>query len=197
MNYLAHLRLSPAHAMLRLGNLCGDFRRGMPLDALPAVLQRGAAQHLALDEFTDRHVIHRRSRARLAERFARWSGVLVDVFYDHFLASDWPRWGDGRPLPTFTGECYQLLEEHRALLPPQLQDAAPRMAAQDWLGAYASLEGIDRVLGRMSQRIRRANPVDQGGQQLRQHYDDLRTDFAEFFADALEFAASWGDSADG
>ena len=182
--------------MLRLGNLCGDFRRGMPLDALPAALQRGAGQHLALDQFTDRHPVHRRSRASLSQRFARWSGVLIDVFYDHFLASDWARWGDGRPLAVFTGELYQLLEEHRHLLPPQLRDAAPRMAAQDWLGAYASVEGIDLVLSRMSRRIRRTNPFDRGGEQLRRHYQELRTDFAEFFADALQFAASWGDPPD-
>ena len=197
MNYLAHLRLAPAQPMLRLGNLIGDFRRGMPLDALPATLRRGATQHLALDQFTDQHVSHRRSRARLTQPFARWSGVLVDVFYDHFLAIDWQRWGDGRPLATFTEELYQLLEEHRQLLPPQLRDAAPRMASQDWLGTYASLEGIDRVLSRMGQRIRRTNPVDRGGEQLRQHYDDLRADFEEFFPDALRFAASWDDSADG
>lgn len=184
MNYLAHLRLSPSDPLLRLGNLLGDFRRGLDTQ-LCAPLRHGIAQHLELDRFTDAHAAFRRSRARLAPPFARLSGVLVDVFYDHFLARGWSRWGDGRPLRAFADEVYRDLREHRALLTPQLRAASPHMAAQDWLGSYASLAGVDAVLARMAARMRRPSPLHRGGGQLRAHYGALAADFETFFPAAL------------
>jgi acyl carrier protein phosphodiesterase len=188
MNWLAHLRLSPDEPQVRLGALLGDFARADDVERLPPRVRDGVLHHRALDRFTDAHPVFRRSRARLSAPVRRFVGVLVDVFYDHFLARDWHRFGDGGPLRAFTAAQYALLDRHRALLPAALRSVAPAMQREDWLASYAELAGIDLVLARMSQRLRRENPLASGGGELRAHYAELEGDFAEFFADAERFA---------
>ena len=134
MNYLAHLRLAPPGPLSLLGNLMGDFMRGVQLSELPQAVRAGVAQHRAVDAFTDQHPVFRSSRARVDESLRRFGGVLVDVFYDHFLARHWGEFGDGRELRAFVDECYEVLRSHTELLPERLAYAAPHMAREDWLG---------------------------------------------------------------
>ncbi len=181
MNWLAHLRLAPPEPLVRLGNLSGDFVRGVDLAALSPELQRGIAHHRAIDRFVDAHPIVRASRARLQPPFQRLAPVLLDVFYDHFLARDWHQYGDGRSLGAFAAEVHEQLEAHAPLLPPRLQAAIPAMRRENWLLSYAELDGIDAILLRMSRRIVRPTPLAEGGQQLRAHYEDLAQDFAAFW----------------
>jgi acyl carrier protein phosphodiesterase len=190
MNWLAHLRLAPAAPLLRLGNLCGDFVRGHDLTTLHRDLQAGIAQHRAIDRFVDAHAVVRASRARLEPRFRRFSGVLVDVYYDHFLARDWPRHGDGGPLERFVAEVHADLRAHAALLPPRLQQALPSMEHERWLTGYGTAEGIEAVLQRMAQRVRRPTPLAEAGGQLLSNYVSLRGDFRTLWPELVEFAAA-------
>ncbi|MBL9077759.1 MAG: DUF479 domain-containing protein [Planctomycetes bacterium] len=188
MNWLAHLRLAPRAPLLRLGNLCGDFVAGVELAALHPDLRRGIAQHRAVDAFVDAHPIVRRSRARLDPPFRRFAGVLVDVFHDHFLARDWDRLGDGSALATFAATVHGDLRAHLELLPPRLQRAVAWMESEQWLVGYAGLAGIDAVLRRMAQRLRRETPLGDGAAQLQAHYGALDGDFAAFWPELVAFA---------
>ena len=185
MNWLAHLRLAPSDPLLRIGNLCGDFVAGVDLATLPGPLQRGIAQHRAIDRFVDAHAVTARSRQRLGPSFRRFAGVLVDVFYDHFLARDWGSLGDGRSLDAFAAATYELLDAHEAVLPARLRAAMPAMRAENWLLSYARLDGIDTVLARMAARLRRPSPLGQGGTALRAAYAPLAADFAELWPELV------------
>lgn len=190
VNWLAHLRLSPPETLLRLGNLCGDFVRGVELATLHPQLQQGVALHRAIDRFVDAHPAVKRARERLQAPFRRFAGVLVDVWFDHFLARDWALHGTGVPLPEFLGGVHRDLAEHLPLLPPALQRVAPRFRADGWLEGYASVDGIDRVLGLMAQRLARPSPLAAGGALLRAHYEALGDDFAGLWPDVVAFAAA-------
>jgi acyl carrier protein phosphodiesterase len=150
VNWLAHLRLAPQEPLLRLGNLCGDFVAGVDLATLHPDLQHGIAQHRAIDRFVDAHPVVRAARERFAPPFRRFAPVLLDVFFDHFLARDWQRYGDGAPLPQFVDGVHRDLAAHAALLPPALQQALPRFSRDGWLLAYATPDGLTRVLTAMA-----------------------------------------------
>ena len=94
MNWLAHVFLSEPNVEFRLGNLLADLVRGDARAAVSAEFARGAEQHKRIDAYTDAHPIVRRSRARIRTEYRRFSGVLVDVFYDYFLANDWSRYSN-------------------------------------------------------------------------------------------------------
>ena len=181
MNWLAHLRLAPAAGRTRIGNLAGDFVRGVDLQTLHPEIRRGIDQHRAVDRFVDAHPVVRMSRERLGPGLRRFSGVLVDVFFDHFLARDWSQHGDGRPLHAFVAEVQAELVIHEACLPPRLLQVLPWMTREDWLGSYASLEGIDAILQRMARRGKRTGPLAEGGEVLQRHYEGLQADFVAFW----------------
>ncbi len=189
MNYLAHLRLAAPTDESRLGNLLGDFARGLDLESLPPAVKDGVRMHREIDRFTDAHPAFRRARAILAPRYSRYSGVLVDVFFDHHLSRQWDRFGAVLPLADFTASVYAMLERWDAYLPPRLRVVAPRMAAEDWLARYGEFEAIDRTLLGLSRRLSRENPLAEAGAELRRHHDRLRVLFERFFPDVIAHAA--------
>ncbi len=194
MNYLAHLYLSDHSPQWLVGGLMGDFVKGRLRGKLPASVEAAVRAHRRLDVFTDRDPAARASRGRIDPRFRHLRGILVDVFYDHFLALHWRRYSP-EPLDAFTARVYRALAEHQHLFEPPLSWVAPRMAAQDWLGSYASVEGIEELLARMAGRLSRPTPLAEGGAELRRLYPRLEADFAEFLPRACRYAAGLGPTA--
>ena len=188
MNYLAHMLLSDGSPEGLVGNLAGDFVRGVDVSSLSEPMQAGVALHRAVDRFTDSHPTVQRSRSRLPESWRHYRGVLVDIFYDHFLARDFETHA-GEALDVFAGRVYSALYDHHDNLPPRLQHAAPVMIEHDWLRAYAHVEGLEVVLRGMSRRAKREVALDAATADLREHYAAFESDFAEFFPDLLQFAS--------
>ena len=181
MNYLAHLHLAPDNPAARVGNLLGDFLKPSRAGHLPLPLQQGMLLHRQIDSHTDSHPLVRQSKNRIAPIRRRYAGILVDIFYDHFLARHWTSFSS-MPLADFTARSYAELQAHRQWLPPRLLEILPRMQAQDWLGSYAETEGIAAVLRGFSRhRIQRDNPVASGIDDLLQQYSSLEADFLAFY----------------
>lgn len=180
MNYLAHLLLSEPDPLARLGNLAGDFLKGANVRSLHPTIQRGIALHRQIDTYTDCHPIVRQSKARVEPPYCRLAGVLVDVFYDHFLAVHWQTYGVGT-LEEFVQGVYADLQHYQALLPPSLQRALPFMLAGDWLTAYRQVSGIEMILERMAARSRRSPLLASSICVLHHHHSALEQDFHQFF----------------
>jgi len=181
MNYLAHLHLAPDDASARVGNLLGDFIKPAHASHLPPALQQGMALHRQIDSYTDSHPLVLQSKTRIAPERRRYAGILVDIFYDHFLAQHWGAFAS-MPLAAFTRRSYAELQHHRQWLPPRLLDMLPRMQAEDWLLSYADTAGIASVLrGFARHRIQRDNPVAAGIDDLLQQYASLEADFLAFY----------------
>ena len=183
MNWLAHLYLVGNDAEERIGSVIADWVKGEARQTLSAGIRRVIAHHQQVDVFTDAHPIHQRSQARIQPPFRRFAAVLVDVFYDHFLARDWGRYASDKdsPLSIFTRSVYGSFATHWHALDPRVMRGLQRMASDDWLGSYATLEGIDAILKRMTRRLSRPNILGEALPALLENYDGLREDFGEFF----------------
>lgn len=186
-NFLAHAYLARHDDALRVGGLIGDFVKG-PLPAgLPAALAAGVRLHRAIDSFADRHPAFNASRARLGARWRRVSGVMVDMFYDHFLACHWVRLHD-EPLKHFTAETYALAQQFDTHLPARFAALLPRMRADDWLASYADAATIAHALDRIAQRLREPALLTGSGAALHEQRAALEADFLQFLPDAAAFA---------
>jgi acyl carrier protein phosphodiesterase len=184
MNFLAHLYLSPPTPAAWIGSLLPDLHRG-PLDpALPGELHAAAALHRRIDRITDTHPLFLRSRSRLFPYHGRFSGILTDVFYDHFLARGWSRWSR-EPLDGFVERVHGGLTSNLHLMPPAVRPIVERMCAQGWIGCYGSAAGLRLTLTRMSARFsaRFGREVDLAGavDLLDTLGDDIAGDFDAFF----------------
>lgn len=192
MNYLAHLYLSPPGEDAMLGSLLGDFVKG-PLTSAEVREQYGTditramELHRRIDSFTDAHPVVTASRNRISSGRRRFAGVMIDMFYDHFLAKYWDDFHH-RPLDAFTKDFYRILMRRHAELPERAQRTARFMVDLDWLGSYAQLESVDTALNRMSQRLRRTNTLVDSAEELERNYAELERDFRRFMPDVTEFA---------
>lgn len=190
MNYLAHLFLANNNSASRIGNLLGDFIKG-DLKPLTIIYTRGVIEgiehHRKLDTFTDTHEIYIRSKRRIAPVYRRWSGIIIDLAYDHFLANHWNLFCE-EPLGDFVETIYDLLEKEKQLLPKRLQQVLPRIIAEDWLGSYKTLTGINLTLVRLSRRLKRENNLDSAGEEIADRYSALESDFLSFFPEAIAYA---------
>lgn len=182
MNYLAHSFLARRAPELVIGGLLGDFVKGRLDDRYPPGVRAGIELHRAIDRYTDAHPLVQAGRALIAPERRRFAGILLDVFYDHFLALHWHRYCD-IPLPRFTRQVYALLWPRRRDFPAALQRILPWMRAEDWLASYTEIESVDAALRGMARRFRfahRARPLADGVHELVAHYGILERQFHEF-----------------
>ena len=170
--------------------MLGDFVRGRQAEQYSAGIRAGIRLHVRIDSFTDSHPIVAVSKARVRPPYRRYAGVLVDVFYDHFLARNWRVYSPGVPLEEFARKSYAVLWEAREILPARLQRIRPSMMEQDWLTSYRTVESIDRVLQGLARRVSRENPLPHAISVLREHHHELESDFREFFPRLAGFVAN-------
>jgi acyl carrier protein phosphodiesterase len=180
MNWLAHLFLSEPNAAFRMGNLLPDLVPAASLRALPAEILRGVECHRRIDAFTDSHPVVRRSIARLVSPHRRFGGVLMDMFYDHFLAVDWESYS-AVGLEQFTRSVYADFEANWHEIPPAATETLQRMRDADWLGSYQEIANVRIALDRIGSRLRKPQPLGGSVAELERNYGAFRSDFTEFF----------------
>jgi acyl carrier protein phosphodiesterase len=194
MNYLAHVFLARRSHGATIGGLLGDFVKGSAAGEYDDEVYAGIVLHRRIDRFTDAHAVVRTSRGLISAPQRRFAGIIVDVFYDHFLARHWPRFS-GTPLRVFTQQVYGMLASHRTTFPERLQQVLPRMISDDWLGSYGRIEAVDAALKGIARRLRRferARALESAVADLEEHYARFENDFLLFFPDLVQYVDSGG-----
>ena len=176
MNYLAHIFLSGGQPDIMIGNFIADSIKGSKYSSYPAEIQKGILLHRQIDTTTDAHPAFRQSTKRLHKNYGHYSGIIVDIFYDHFLAKNWSEYSD-IPLADYIQTFYELLRNNFEILPENIQKIAPIMMEGNWLLIYADLEGIDRVLAGMNRRTKNRSGMDKAGHELKEFYTLFEADF--------------------
>ncbi|MDR9457488.1 MAG: acyl carrier protein phosphodiesterase [Salegentibacter sp.] len=188
MNYLAHIYLSGEDNELKIGNFIADSVKGKDFLKYPGRIQQGIILHRAIDTYTDVHPVFGKSRKRLFPKYRHYSGVIVDMFYDHFLAANWNKYSK-EPLEEYTNNFYALLEENWEFLPRQVQDFFPYMLRDDWFLCYATLEGVEKILAQMNGRTSFISQLHLAVKELEIYYKDFENEFLEFFPDLIDFTS--------
>lgn len=189
VNYLAHLYLSGNQTERMIGNFIADHVKGKMIDRFPEKVREGILLHRMIDQFTDSHPVVEESKIRLRPLFHKYSPVIVDVFYDHFLARDWDTYHH-QPLDEFSNEVYSLMQRHNAILPERTKGMLEYMQRQNWLLNYRLTEGIHRALSGMSRRTTFESGMEKATGFLETHYESFEKEFAEFFNDMRKFVAT-------
>ena len=187
MNFLAHIYLSFGEPEITLGNFIADSIRGNKYKHLPINVQKGILLHRHIDTFTDAHPTVRQSSKRLHKNYSHYSGVIVDIFYDHFLAKNWSSYSN-IPLAPYVDNFYDLLEDNYMILPEGVKRMMPYMVADNWILSYASLKGISKVLDGMNRRTKNKSKMNFAILDLEEYYSDFEKEFTEFFEELTIFS---------
>jgi acyl carrier protein phosphodiesterase len=186
MNFLAHIYLSGDNDFIKIGNFMADGIRGNDYMNYPEDVKKGILMHRAIDTFTDAHPVFRKSKHRLHETYGHYSGVIIDIFYDHFLAKNWSKYSDEK-LETYVHNFYLSLKNNYEILTDRAKSMLPSMIARNWLVSYASIDGLSMILFQMDHRTKNRVNMHLAINELKQFYSEFEEEFTEFFDELILF----------
>ncbi|MBW6489923.1 MAG: DUF479 domain-containing protein [Lentimicrobium sp.] len=190
MNFLAHLYLSGDDEEISVGNFIADHVKGRAINGFSPDIQRGIRFHRSIDQFTDSNAYIREAVEKLRPGYNKYAGVVMDMYSDHFLAANWSKWSDVT-IFDYTLSRYTLLMNHYEVLPPRTQFMLQYMIKDDWLSAYAEIDGIGMALKGMSGRTSFISNMEKAANELRTDYDFYHNLFELFFPEMIAFCKNY------
>ncbi len=188
MNFLSHLYLAGNSDGLIIGNFIADSVKGSDFNSFSKEIQQGILLHRKIDTFTDAHPVVEQSKQRLREKYRKYAGVIVDIYYDHYLAIDWNTYSPVS-LEVFTESIYTLAQNNQAILPVKSVQFTRYMLEHNILYGYSKLEGIERVLKGMARRTTFESNMEHAIHDLREHFSLFENEFKQFFPELQQFVA--------
>ncbi len=187
MNFLAHAYLSFNQPEILAGNMISDFVKGKAQYNFPTLIQAGIRLHRSIDSFTDAHPATKKAQTVFQPHYRLYSGPLVDVLYDHYLATDPAAFSAGE-LENFSRTVYLQLEAQRAQLPPRFLQVFAYMKEQNWLLHYRTREGTERSLQGLVRRCAYTNDHSTAMTLFEANYDFLQACYNNFIQDVKNHA---------
>ena len=185
MNFLAHIYLSGDDEGVTIGNFIADGIKGKRYLNYPAKIQKGILLHRSIDSYTDSHPTVRQSTKRLHENYGHYSGVIVDILYDHFLAKNWEKYHE-IPLDEYVDNFYELLRNSYEVLPTRIKRMMPYMISDNWLLSYATVKGISKILAQMNVRTKGVSKMNFAVLELEEFYTEFEQEFTSFFTELID-----------
>lgn len=190
MNFLAHLYLSGNDEQLMIGNFIADSVKGSAYNNYPEGIRKGILLHRAIDFYSDNHPVFLKSVERLRPNYHKYAGVIVDIFYDHFLAKNWNLYSDV-PLEEYADKVHKLMLKNILHLPARPLMFLRYAIKTNRFVTYGTLEGMEEVLFGMSRRMQFRSNMELAGKDLKEHYLLFEREFTVFFGDAKKYVAEW------
>lgn len=187
MNFLAHIFLSGPDEKLMVGNFIGDFVKGNQLTQYEEPVRNGILLHREIDRFTDTHRVVLESKKRLRPEFGHYAPVIVDIFYDHFLARDFAKFSE-QPLEDVVDTFYARIATYHDTLPAEVLHMLKYMKRDNWLWNYRLVEGIHRALSGLARRTSFESGMERATGSLTLHYDLYSQEFHTFFPELVAHA---------
>ncbi len=185
MNYLAHLYLSGPSDGVRLGNFIGDYVKGNRFTRYPTEIRKGILLHRQIDSFMDEHPLSHASAELFRARYTRFSRVIIDVVYDHYLAKNWDKYSD-QSLHDFVNEVHKLFITNYFILPPQVRQFLPFLIRSRRMENYQHLSGIEKTLKIMANHTVLPDHSAWAVEQIVKNDRQLQEQFTGFFEDIRE-----------
>lgn len=186
MNYLAHLYLAEDSEESLVGNFLGDFVKGKLVNQYSSEILKGIKTHRKIDAYTDSHERVKRCKRLISPERKRYSGIIVDILFDHFLSKNWNSYSDIE-LDQFISNIYKVFERNQEIVPENVQKIIPRLIRNDWLSRYLYIDGLATVFEGMSKRVKRENPLLGAEEELLQNYEEFEENFKLFFPQVIEY----------
>ena len=187
MNFLAHLYLSGESDGIKVGNFIGDYVKGKQYLSYPDEVQTGILLHRQIDTFTDNHPLVKECSELLRPVYRRYSGIIIDLYFDHFLASLWNNYSDDR-LRDFTKHVHAVLLKNFFVLPSQVRQFLPFLIQNKRLQSYAEIDGIIKAIEIMANYTSLPAESQHAKSILQENYLFFKDCFIAFFQEIIQLA---------
>ncbi|WP_162418842.1 acyl carrier protein phosphodiesterase [Cyclobacterium roseum] len=187
MNFLAHAYLSFERPKVLVGNFIGDFVRGELEKQFEKEIVFGILLHREIDAYTDSHPLVKQAQELLKPAFHRYSLVITDMYYDHFLSRNWNDYHD-QGIASYTQWVYEVIASHKPILPKKFLYPFKYMQKENWLEGYGKMDGLQRSFTGLSYRTSFDSGMEKAPEFLERHYDFFEDNFKHFFQDLILFS---------
>ncbi len=187
MNFLAHVYLSRDDFEVALGNLIADQVKGKQIQHYPLKIQKGIQLHRSIDHFTDNHPLFRASVSALFPEYRHYSRVIVDLYFDHFLAANWGA-HHCQTLGEFSFEFYQNIQAYPVDLPDPINHFLGALVKYNWFEYYQTVEGLKAIMTQMDKRTRFDSNLADSATQLVEKYSYFQSHFLKFMPQVILFS---------
>lgn len=190
MNFLAHAYLSGDDNDILFGNFVADSIKGKMLDQYSEKIRQGVLLHRNIDTFTDNHPLVRQAVIDLRPEFGKFSAVVLDIYFDHYLALHWNQYS-GIELAEYASNMYSILFKRFGISPPRSKRILPYMYAQNWLVGYANFRDLERVFRGMSRRSSFESGMERAVDHLKRNHEKFELVFFGFFPELIVFSENF------
>lgn len=187
MNYLAHIFLSGKDSQLKIGNFIGDFVKGSNYNNYPIGIRNGILLHRKIDTYTDTHSVVKETVALLRPTFGRYSAIILDMYFDYFLAIHFSNYHSQKSLKIFSYRFYIATIIYYKHLPVKVKGFIFHFIITDRLSKYSKLEGLKNSLQIMANYKISALQPEETINFLIENHDKLEKQFQLFFPDLIEY----------
>ncbi len=184
MNFLAHIYLSGEDEGVKIGNFIGDYVKGKGYLDYPDNISKGIILHRYIDSFTDSHPMVKAAMQPLRPGYGRYSGIVVDIIFDHFLAKHWDNFSSHQ-LHDFIHNAHAIFLSNFRLLPWRVKQFLPFLIQNRRLASYSSKKGVRRTLALMSKYTSLPSKSDFAIQVLEKDETLLQEYFYSFMEDVV------------
>lgn len=158
--------------------------KGHDYEKFDSEIKKGILLHRYIDSFTDSHPIYRQSKHRLHDKYGHYSGVIMDILYDHFLAKNWSKYSDEK-LEDYANDFYQLLQTNHTILTERIKVMLPYMIAKNWFVSYATINGLEMILFQMDNKTEYKSNMQGAIVELQNFYSEFESEFFLFFQELI------------
>ncbi|NOZ45518.1 MAG: DUF479 domain-containing protein [Chlorobi bacterium] len=170
-----------------IGNFIGDAIKGNNYNSYSENIKKGILLHRKIDSFTDTHPLVIKSIKRLRTNYGKYAGIVIDIFYDHFLSVNWSVFSQTER-KIFINNTYQTIVSYNYILPDKVKRFLPYMIQNNWLESYIEISSIKNVLNGMTRHTSLPNKTDFAMQILKNNYELFEIEFNAFFSEIIEYA---------
>ena len=180
MNYLAHALLSTDDAEVLTGNIIADIAKGAVRKQLQPKYLTGIEMHRYIDQFTDQYPALKAIKKKLQPWTGRYTPVLLDIYMDFFIGAKWDEYSD-QGKQEFETMIYNKLNSQVYDLPSEIGQRLHNMIIHEWLHIYWSTLNLEKVISRLSVRVKSPELLINTTQGFELVYPFLENDFPMFY----------------
>ncbi len=195
MNYLSHAALSQKYPLTTFGNVIADHVKGPNLSRYPESVVRGIKLHRAIDQHFDNHPEIIAIRAEFGQGLRRFSGIVIDFWFDHLLALQWDRFYSPS-LPQFQSAINQLLRNHWRWIPSSQKTFFDYLIEQDLFLKYQEQQHIEHNLKLVGKRLRKGERLQTCFDYIRSNREIIDGHFESVYKEMTELAEDFLNSDD-
>ncbi|MCR6640716.1 MAG: acyl carrier protein phosphodiesterase [Sporocytophaga sp.] len=136
---------------IMVGSFIGSNVKPAKVDNYGLEIRKGILANHLVTNFKRSHSSYLASQKRLSPKFSKYTEDVVDLLYDHLLASTWKE-RSGYPFHDFVQNLYQDLLEFHSVFPYKMNRLLPFIISNNLFGLLETMNGVHKYIKLMAKR---------------------------------------------